>query len=70
MKPLRSLLAAALLAALPTLALAQATPAARKLAHDAIIVDTHIDAPEMIEENGWRDLGQRTDREFDWPKAQ
>ncbi len=70
MKPLRSLLATALLAALPTLALAQATPAARKLAHDAVIVDTHIDAPEMIEEGGWRDLGQRTDREFDWPKAQ
>ncbi|MBS0201162.1 MAG: dipeptidase [Proteobacteria bacterium] len=70
MKLLRSLLVTTLLAALPTLALAQATPAARKLAHDAIIVDTHIDAPEMIEENGWRDLGQRTDREFDWPKAQ
>lgn len=70
MKSLRSLFAAALLAASPALALAQATPAARKLAHDAIIVDTHIDAPEMIEENGWRDLGQRTDREFDWPKAQ
>lgn len=69
MKPLRSMFVVALLAALPSCAFAQATPAARRLAHDAVIVDTHIDAPEMIEENGWRDLGLRTDREFDWPKA-
>ncbi|MBS0225067.1 MAG: dipeptidase [Proteobacteria bacterium] len=69
MKSLHSLFAAALLAAMPALALAQATPAARKLAHDAIIVDTHIDGPEMLQD-AWRDLGRRTDREFDWPKAQ
>lgn len=68
MKSLRSMCLIALLATLPTFALAQATPAARKLAHDAIIVDTHIDGPEMLQD-GWRDLGQRTDREFDWPKA-
>ncbi|PNS09609.1 dipeptidase [Solilutibacter silvestris] len=68
MKPLRSLLALTL-AALSGLATAQSTPAARKLAHDSIIVDTHIDGPEMLQD-GWRDLGQRTDREFDWVKAQ
>lgn len=48
---------------------AQATDAARKLAQDAIIVDTHIDAPGELRD-GWRDLVIATDREFDWPKAQ
>ena len=48
---------------------AQATDAARTLARDAVIVDTHIDAPgELID--GWRDLTDASDREFDWPKAQ
>ena len=47
---------------------AQATDAARKLAQEALIVDTHIDAPDMLLE-GWRDLTTRTDRDFDWPKA-
>jgi len=41
---------------------------ANQLAQDAIIVDTHIDAPtELLVE--WRDLGISTDREFDYPKA-
>ncbi|MFZ5638226.1 MAG: dipeptidase [Pseudomonadota bacterium] len=53
---------------LPALAAAQATPAARKLAEDAIIVDTHIDAPtELLKE--WRDLAEAQPREFDFPKA-
>lgn len=59
-----------LLAAVPTLALAQsATEAAQKLAHDAAIVDTHIDAPTRLLET-WADLGEQVpDREFDYPKA-
>lgn len=48
---------------------AQATDASRKLAREAVIVDTHIDAPDMLSE-GWRDLTAATDRDFDWPKAQ
>jgi len=46
-----------------------ATPAARQLAQDAVIVDTHIDAPsELLKE--WKDLGELTaGREFDYPKA-
>jgi membrane dipeptidase len=42
---------------------------ARQLAADALIVDTHIDAPTLLLE-GWRDLGQSVpDREFDYPRA-
>lgn len=47
---------------------------ARALAQDAVIVDTHIDAPGMLTEH-WMDLGASTDkagtkgREFDYPKA-
>ncbi|QNP39980.1 dipeptidase [Lysobacter solisilvae (ex Woo and Kim 2020)] len=64
--------AAALLVAL-SLALAtahaQAPDAARRLARDATIVDTHIDAPsELVSQ--WHDLGIATPtREFDYPKA-
>ena len=48
---------------------AQATDASRKLAHDAIIVDTHIDAPELAMD-AWYDLGSVTPtREFDYPRA-
>lgn len=47
---------------------AEATPAARKLAQDAVIVDTHIDSPtELMKE--WLDLGEAQTREFDFPKA-
>jgi len=43
--------------------------AARRLAVDALIVDTHIDAPYGLLA-GWRDLGQSVpDREFDYPRA-
>ncbi|MBP6299975.1 MAG: dipeptidase [Arenimonas sp.] len=48
-----------------------ATPSnAQHLAQDAIIVDTHIDAPtELLVQ--WNDLGVATPtREFDYPKAQ
>ena len=46
-----------------------ATPAAQQLAQDAIIVDTHIDAPtELLVQ--WNDLGYATpSREFDYPSA-
>jgi membrane dipeptidase len=47
---------------------AGASPAARKLAQDAVIVDTHIDAPtELMKE--WLDLSVTQPREFDFPKA-
>lgn len=49
--------------------LAQATDAARALSRDAVVVDTHIDAPGMLMD-GWLDLsGNAPGREFDWPKA-
>ncbi|GAA3920862.1 dipeptidase [Luteimonas lutimaris] len=58
-----------LLALVPALASAQATDAARALAQDAVIVDTHIDAPGMLMD-GWKDLGEEAEgREFDYPKA-
>ena len=48
---------------------ADATDAAKKLAQDAIIVDTHIDAPENLESK-WNDLGISVpEREFDYPRA-
>lgn len=48
---------------------AEATPAARKLAQDAVIVDTHIDSPTELMKQ-WLDLGVAQAREFDFPKAQ
>lgn len=43
---------------------------ARALAQEALVADTHIDAPFRISEEGWRDLARPTpDREFDWPRA-
>ena len=48
---------------------AQAQDAAHKLAQDAVIVDTHIDAPGILMDT-WADLGiEAKDREFDYPKA-
>lgn len=48
---------------------ADAPPAAVKLAHDAVIVDTHIDAPTGLMDK-WADLGNAAQgREFDYPKA-
>ncbi|MEO6171782.1 MAG: membrane dipeptidase, partial [Arenimonas sp.] len=47
----------------------EAPAAARKLAQDAIIVDTHIDAPTELLKH-WEDLGVSVpSREFDYPKA-
>src|SRR5690606_27025898 len=58
-----------LLALVPALAAAQATDASRALAQDAVIVDTHIDAPGMLMD-GWMDLGAEAEgREFDYPNA-
>ena len=49
--------------------IAQAQDAAAKLAQDAIIVDTHIDAPGILMDT-WADLGvEAKDREFDHPKS-
>ncbi|KAF1715643.1 peptidase M19 [Pseudoxanthomonas yeongjuensis] len=65
----RTLICCALILAM-TSATAQTPPdAARKLAQDAVIVDTHIDAPGMLMD-GWKDLGvDAKGREFDYPKA-
>lgn len=65
----RTLICCALILAM-TSATAQTSPdAARKLAQDAVIVDTHIDAPGMLMD-GWMDLGvEAKGREFDYPKA-
>lgn len=57
-----------LLAAGHALAASAATDP-RQLARDAVIVDTHIDAPGELMD-GWRDLGVLTpDREFDYPRS-
>ena len=63
-------LAVSILAALALFApLAQAQDAATRLAQDAIIVDTHIDAPGILMDK-WADLGvEAKDREFDYPKS-
>ncbi len=66
---LRPLAVALLSLALPGVAHAQTDAAARALAQDAIIVDTHIDAPGALLSN-WADLGVAApDREFDYPRA-
>lgn len=67
---LRTTLACALaLSCQAAFAAGPATPRATALAQDAIIVDTHIDAPGILAET-WADLGQAApDREFDWPRA-
>lgn len=65
----RSLLAAAVMFAASTVTAQDAPEAARQLAQDAIIVDTHIDAPGLLLSR-WADLGvDAPDREFDYPRA-
>lgn len=66
----RTALSQALLACLFLAPAAQAsTLDAQALARDAIIVDTHIDAPTVLLSR-WADLGQAApDREFDHPRA-
>jgi membrane dipeptidase len=66
-KPTLLIFALSLIVAQSAIA-AEATPAARKLAQDAIIVDTHIDAPTELMKQ-WVDLGVDQPREFDFPKA-
>ena len=64
----RTLLSVLLLAALPAFA-ADAPAAAVQLAQDAVIVDTHIDAPGELQSH-WDDLGVLTpNKEFDYPRA-
>ncbi len=64
------LLALSLLLALtPAVASAQSQEAAQRLAQDAVIVDTHIDAPGILMDT-WADLASEAkDREFDYPRA-
>ena len=67
--PARLPLFAALLANLLAPAMAADPTAARDLAQQALIVDTHIDAPSALLKR-WADLGvEAPDREFDWPRA-
>lgn len=43
---------------------------ARNLAREALLADTHIDAPDRLRSEGWRDLaGPVPEREFDHPRA-
>ncbi|RZA10031.1 MAG: membrane dipeptidase, partial [Lysobacteraceae bacterium] len=65
----QTLLALSILATLALATPARAQDAARKLAQDAVIVDTHIDAPGILMDK-WADLGvDAGDREFDYPKS-
>ena len=67
--PIRPVAALALLLATQNILAAGATPAARQLARDVLIVDTHIDAPTALLSE-WKDLGELTpEREFDYPRA-
>ena len=67
LKPSLLVLALSIIVVQPGVA-AEATPAAHTLAQDAIIVDTHIDAPTELMKQ-WVDLGVEQPREFDFPKA-
>ena len=65
----RTLICCALILAMTSATAQTSSEAARKLAQDAVIVDTHIDAPGMLMD-GWKDLGvDAKGREFDYPKA-
>ena len=65
----RTLTCCALMLAMTSATAQTPTDAARKLAQEAVIVDTHIDAPGMLMD-GWKDLGVDAEgREFDYPKA-
>ena len=67
--PIRRIAVLALLLAMENVLAAGSTPAARQLAQDALIVDTHIDAPSELQAQ-WKDLGESTpSREFDYPRA-
>jgi membrane dipeptidase len=66
----RLILSCCLSLAIPvSVSAADAPAAATELARDAIIVDTHIDAPGALRKK-WADLGMASpDREFDYPRA-
>lgn len=49
-------------------AASDAPPAAHALTQEALVVDTHIDAPSELLQ-AWTDLGRRSGREFDYPAA-
>ena len=67
--PTRHLVALALLLAMQNASAAGSTAAARQLAQDALIVDTHIDAPSELPPE-WKELGQLTPSgEFDYPRS-
>jgi membrane dipeptidase len=68
MRPCLPFAALALIAACASVHAADAPPAARKLAQDAVIVDTHIDSPTELMKQ-WKDLGEAQSGEFDYPKA-
>jgi len=70
MKPSTLALLVSLTLGFPASALAAEAPeAARRLAQDAVIVDTHIDAPGELLDH-WNDLGLPTPaRQFDYPRA-
>lgn len=58
-----------LFALVPLAHATQPPEAAQRLARNAVIVDTHIDAPENLMDH-WVDLGgDAPGRQFDWPKA-
>jgi membrane dipeptidase len=67
--PYRLTACLALLCVTANLSAAEARADPRHLAREAVIVDTHIDAPgELMDE--WKDLGLATPgREFDYPRA-
>jgi membrane dipeptidase len=66
---MRRLLLSALLLASPVASAHEPLTPAQAFARDAVIVDTHIDAPSELVD-GWRDLGIAVpDREFDYPRA-
>lgn len=65
----RSVLAAAVMLAASAASAQEAPEVARRLAQEAIIVDTHIDAPGTLTSR-WADLGAAApDREFDYPRS-
>lgn len=65
----RTLLCCALMSVAAAASAQEAPDAAQRLAQEAIIVDTHIDAPGILMSR-WADLGvEAPDREFDYPRA-
>ena len=69
MRPSPTAIAVAIALFCSSASAAQAPAAARQLAQDAVIVDTHIDAPTELLKH-WNDLGNPSPTtEFDYPRA-